>query len=329
MDLKKFGNSDLSVSPMCFGGNVLGWTLTEQQSFEILDAWFGAGGNFIDTANSYSRWVSGNLGGESETIIGRWMASRGIRNKVVIATKVGADMGTDGKGLSPKHIQHAVEDSLRRLQTDHIDLYQSHFDDLNTPFTETLATYTSLIEAGKVRFIGASNLSASRLQDALDASARHKLTAYVSLQTHYNLCERDGFEQALASLCRSAGLAVMPYYALASGFLSGKYRTAADLGKSARGSGAVKYLNPHGLGILDVLDAVSRRYTDATPAQIALAWLMAQPAVTTPVVSATNRSQLDELIAATRLRLLPACISQLNQASASASARPNKTKGSS
>lgn len=316
MNRKKLGRTDLSVSPLCFGGNVFGWTLNEKQSFDILDAWFDAGGNFIDTADSYSRWVTGNSGGESETIIGRWITSRGVRDKVVIATKVGADMGPGGKGLSAQHIQRAVEGSLDRLQTDYIDLYQSHFDDPGTHFTETLSTYAALIAAGKVRFIGASNLSATRLQEALDVSVQHALPAYISLQPHYNLCERDGFEQALEPLCSRYGLAVMPYYALASGFLSGKYRTAADVGKSARGSGAMKYVNPRGLRILDALDAASQRYTNAAPAQIALAWLMAQPGVTTPIVSATDQLQLDKLIGAARVTLSPACIAELNRASA-------------
>ena len=316
MDLRRLGRSELMVSPLCFGGNVFGWTADEATSFALLDRFVDAGGNFVDTADGYSRWAPGHTGGESETIIGRWLKRRGGRDRIVIATKVGADMGGDRKGLSPRWIRQAVEDSLRRLQVDHIDLYQSHFDDPETPVEATLEAYARLIEAGKVRHVGASNFTPARLTEALDRAERDGLPRYESLQPHYNLCERAGFEAELEPICREREVGVIGYFSLAAGFLTGKYRSEADLGKSVRGPrAAAKYLNEKGLRILAALDAVGGRH-GAAPAAVALAWLMARPSVIAPIASATSLDQLDDLIAATRLRLEPADIAELDESSA-------------
>ncbi|HEX2552605.1 MAG TPA: aldo/keto reductase [Microvirga sp.] len=315
MEQRRIGRSDLRVPPLCFGGNVFGWTVDEARSFELLDALVAADLNFIDTADVYSRWKPGNRGGESETIIGAWLKSRGGRDKVVIATKVGGDMGLGRKCLEKDYIRQAVEASLKRLRTDYIDLYQSHWDDPDTPVQETLEAYDELVRAGKVRVIGASNYSAARLKEALDASERTGLPRYESLQPEYNLYERAGFEAELQPLCVERGLGVISYFSLASGFLTGKYRSEADFGKSARGGGMAKYLNPRGHRILRALDEVAGSL-GATPAQVALAWLMAQPGVTAPIASATTREQLDDLAGATRLRLDAAAIEALDRASA-------------
>jgi aryl-alcohol dehydrogenase-like predicted oxidoreductase len=315
MDRRTLGKSGLEVSPLCFGGNVFGWTTDEQASFKVLDAFVAAGMNFVDTADVYSKWAPGNHGGESETILGRWLASRGNRSRVIIATKVGADMGRQGKGLSRAHIVRSVDASLRRLQTDYIDLYQSHIDDADTPLEETLGTYADLVTQGKIRAIGASNYDARRLAQALDISRRHGYPRYESLQPKYNLCARAGYEEALEPLCRDAGLGVISYSSLASGFLTGKYRTDADLTKSPRGQGVKRqYFNDGGFRILHVLDEVAQQHR-STPAAVALAWLIARP-VTAPIASATSVDQLNELIAGTRLELAPASIERLNQASA-------------
>jgi aryl-alcohol dehydrogenase-like predicted oxidoreductase len=310
MEKRRLGQSDLMVSPLCLGGNVFGWTADEATSFKVLDRFVDAGLNFIDTADVYSAWVPGNSGGESESIIGRWLASRGNRGKVVIATKVGWE-----RGLSAAHIRTAVEDSLRRLQTDHIDLYQSHKDDPDTPLEETLGAYAELIRAGKVRAVGASNYGPARLKEALSLSTRSGLPRYESLQPEYNLYDRAGYEAELEPLCRENGLGVICYYALASGFLTGKYRSEADFGKSVRGQRMAKYLNERGRRILTALDDVAAQYR-ATPAQVALAWLIARPGLTAPIASATSVDQLDDLVAATRLSLDPASIERLNVASA-------------
>jgi aryl-alcohol dehydrogenase-like predicted oxidoreductase len=316
MEKRRIGRSALRVAPLCFGGNVFGWTADEAASFRLLDAFVAAGFDFIDTADVYSRWASGNQGGESETIIGRWLKRRGRRDDVVIATKLGVEMGPGKKGLSRRYMREAVEASLRRLQTDHIDLYQSHRDDPETPLEETLAAYGELIAEGKVRAIGASNFTATRLAEALRISAANALPRYDCLQPEYNLYERAGFEGALEPLCREQQVGVITYYSLASGFLSGKYRSAADAGKSPRGPGIVgKYLDARGQRILAALDAVAGE-TGATPAQVALAWLIARPGVTAPIASATTPEQLDELIGAVRLRLDPAAIARLVAASA-------------
>ncbi len=316
MQTRELGRSGLQVSPLCFGGNVFGWTADERTSFSLLDAWVDAGFNFIDTADVYSIWAPGHAGGESEAIIGKWLKASGKRSRVVIATKVGKPMGPDRKGLKPAYIRAAVEDSLRRLQTDCIDLYQSHDDDADTPLEETLGAFADLIRAGKVRAIGASNYTAPRLELALQTSARLALPRYESLQPLYNLYDRAVFEDALGPLCRREQVGVISFYALAAGFLSGKYRSRADIGKSARGiNTTTKYLNPRGLKILAALDAVAQRH-GCTPAQVAVAWVMAQPGVTSPIASATSLAQLNELVAATRLRLDATSMAALQAASA-------------
>jgi len=315
MNRRKLGNTGFDVAPLAFGGNVFGWTVDEATSFRLLDAFVDAGFNLIDTADSYSRWVTGHQGGESETIIGRWIAARGRHDDVVIATKVGSDMGLGRKCLRKDYILQAAEASLRRLQVDAIDLYQSHWDDETTPLDETLEAYATLIAQGKVRAIGASNLSADRLQQALDVSARNGLPRYLTLQPPYNLYDRATFEGPLASLCIREGIGVISYFALAAGFLTGKYRSEADFAKSARGGGMSKYLNPRGLRILAALDRVAAD-KHATPAAVALAWLVDRPGLTAPIASATSVEQLGELIAATRLRLDADAVSALDQASA-------------
>ncbi|MGZ8260693.1 MAG: aldo/keto reductase [Caldimonas sp.] len=301
-DTRALGRSGLEVSRICLGGNVFGWTADEAMSFRLLDAWVDAGMNFVDTADVYSRWVTGHAGGESETILGKWLKTSGRRSRIVLATKVGKPMGDSDKGLSRSYIRRAVEASLRRLQTDHIDLYQSHEDDAATPLEETLGAFAELIREGKVRAIGASNYTAARLALALDTSERLGLPRYESLQPLYNLVERAAYENELEPLCVERGLGVINFYALASGFLTGKYRSEADLGKSVRGSGAGKYLNARGLAVLGALDAVALRI-GATPGQVALAWQIARPSITAPIASATSEAQLAELVAAARLQL--------------------------
>ena len=312
---RELGRSGLQVSPLCFGGNVFGWTADEATSFSLLDAWVDAGMNFIDTADVYSRWVPGHSGGESETIIGKWLKQSGKRDRIVLATKVGKDMGDAKVGLAKGYIRSAVEASLKRLQTDVIDLYQSHDDDAATPLAETLGAYADLIRAGKVRAIGASNFTAARLTEALAVSGTLGLPRYESLQPLYNLVERAAFEDELEAVCVQHGVGVINFYALASGFLSGKYRSEADLGKSARGQGVKKYLHERGLGVLDALDAVAQRL-DATPAQVALAWQIARPSITAPIASATTLEQLAGLVAAARLQLDADALCQIDLASA-------------
>jgi aryl-alcohol dehydrogenase-like predicted oxidoreductase len=295
------------------GGNVFGWTIDEPTSFKILDAYVDAGLNFIDTADIYSTWVPGHTGGESETIIGNWLKKSGKRSKIVLATKVGMQMPS-GKGLKKDYILKAVEDSLRRLQTDHIDLYQSHEDDPATPLEETLGAYAQLVREGKVRAIGASNYSADRLAEALKVSRQHGFPSYQCLQPKYNLCERD-YESTLEPLVLKEGLGVIPYYALAAGFLTGKYRSESDLSKSPRGAGAKKYLNEKGFRILAALDEVAKSH-DSTPGKVAVAWLIARPSVTAPIASATSVEQLRDLVDASNLELDQASIEALNHASA-------------
>lgn len=315
MDRRQLGASELAVSPLCLGCNVFGWTADEATSFTLLDAFVDAGFDFIDTADVYSRWVAGHDGGESETIIGKWLRSRGSRDKLVIATKVGADMGPGGKGLTAAHIRKSVEQSLRRLQTDHIDLYYSHRDDLQTPLEETLQAHADLVSEGKVRVIGASNYSAARLREALDTSSRLSLPRYEVLQPEYNLYARSEYEAELEPLCLEAGLGVAPYYSLASGFLTGKYRSEADFGKSPRGARMSAYLNERGRSILSALDEAADEH-HATPAQIAIAWLIARPGLTAPIASATSLEQLGELMAAARLELDADTVALLDAASA-------------
>jgi len=315
MQLRPLGRSGLTVAPLALGGNVFGWTADEAASFAVLDAFVDDGFNLIDTADVYSRWVPGHGGGESETMIGRWLKKSGKRHRVVLATKVGKDMG-DGKiGLAPKYIRQAIDASLRRLQTDHIDLYQSHDDDANTPLEETLGTYADLIRAGKVRAIGASNYSAARLKEALDTSVRLKLPRYESLQPQYNLVERPAYEAELEPVCRAEEVGVINYFALASGFLTGKYRSEADAGKSPRGGGIVKkYLNDRGRRVLDALDSAAAQHK-ATPSQIALAWQMARPGITAPIASATSLAQWREIAGAARLQLDAGTIAAIDAAS--------------
>ena len=302
MDKRPLGNTGFRVAPLALGGNVFGCTADEKTSFAVLDAFVAGGFDLIDTANSYSRWVTGHHGGESESVIGRWVAKRGRHDDVVIATKVGSDMGLGRKCLRREHILEQAEASLRRLQVERIDLYQSHWDDPDTPLDETLEAYDRLMKQGKVRAIGASNLDAKRLGEALGVSRAKSLPRYETLQPHYNLLVRDEFEGTLQDLCVRERLGVIPYYSLAAGFLTGKYRSEADFAKSARGPGMKKYLNARGAAVLAALDAVADRH-GATLAQVALAWLMAQPGITAPIASATSVAQLDELIGAARLKL--------------------------
>lgn len=315
MELREIGKSGLKVAPLAFGGNVFGWTTDEQTSFDLLDGFVDAGLNLVDTADMYSVWVPGHVGGESETVIGKWLAARGNRDKVVIATKVGMELAPDKKGLSKDYIMRAAEDSLRRLQTDYIDLYQSHRDDKETPLDETLEAYSQLIADGKVRAIGASNYDADRLAEAVATSERLAIPSYQCLQPEYNLYARAGFEEKLEPLCLEKGIGVIGYFSLASGFLTGKYRSSDDFSKSARGGGMAKYLNERGTKILAALDAVAAE-VDSTPASVALAWLIARPSVTAPIASATNLDQLKDLIAATALELSPDAVARLDDASA-------------
>jgi aryl-alcohol dehydrogenase-like predicted oxidoreductase len=318
MHHRPLGRSALQVSPLCFGGNVFGWTADEATSFSLLDAWVEAGFNFIDTADVYSRWAPGHAGGESETVIGKWLKRSGKRSQVIIATKVGNDMGNGKVGLKPSYIRQAVEDSLRRLQTDCIDLYQSHKDDEGTPLEETLEAFAHLIKTGKVRVIGASNYTAPRLRQALEISGRHGLPRFESLQPLYNLYDRAVFEQDLQQLCVQQQVGVISFYALAAGFLTGKYRSAADATKSARGQSTVaKYLNERGLRILAALDGVAAQ-TGSTPGQVAIAWLLTRPAITSPIASATSLAQLQDLVQATQLKLDASMVAALDRASAEA-----------
>jgi aryl-alcohol dehydrogenase-like predicted oxidoreductase len=314
MTRRKLGNSGIDVGPLALGGNVFGWTADEPTSFSILDGFVAAGFNLIDTADMYSVWAPGHKGGESETVIGKWLARSGRRSQVVIATKVGMKLSPTDKGLSKPYILRAAERSLQRLQTDCIDLYQSHLDDQSTPLDETLSAYDQLIKQGKVRAIGASNYSGARLSEALGTSREKSYPRYDCLQPHYNLCERQPFENDLEPVCRKAGLAVIPYFSLAAGFLTGKYRSEKDLSKSPRGPGLKKYLNERGFRILGALDQVAG-HLGATPGKVALAWLLSRPIVTAPIASATSLAQLDDLIDATRLQLCPENLRLLEQAS--------------
>ena len=314
MEKRKLGQSGIEVPPLTFGGNIFGWTVNENESFKLLDAIVESGLNFIDTADVYSKWVPGNKGGESEAILGKWMKARKLRERVVIATKVGMEMGPDRKGLKKAYILKSVEDSLKRLQCEYIDLYQSHADDPETPLEETLEAYAQLIKAGKVRAIGASNFTAARLKQALDLSVKKNLPRYETLQPHYNLYDRKDFETDLEALCLEQGVSVINYFSLASGFLSGKYRSEEDMKKSARGGGIAKYLNPRGYRILAALDEVSKEQR-STPASVALAWLIARPSITAPIVSATSIEQIHALLEGTRLDLSRAQMDLLTRAS--------------
>ncbi|MER8430816.1 aldo/keto reductase [Mesorhizobium caraganae] len=315
MQKRRLGQTDLSIAPLVLGGNVFGWTADEKTSFDLLDRFAGAGLNAIDTADAYSRWVPGNKGGESETIIGKWMKSRGNRDKIVVITKVGSDMGQGKKDLSAAHIERAVDASLKRLQTDVIDLYLSHWADPATPYEETLGVYDKLLAAGKVRHIGASNLDAGQLRAALDVASLRGLPRYAVLQPEYNLYDRSSFDGPLHDLCVAEDIGVITYFALAKGFLSGKYRSEADLGKSERGGGVKGYLNARGMRILAALDTVSARHS-ASQAEVALAWVMVQPGITAPIASATTLDQVDSLVRAASLKLSAEDLAALDKASA-------------
>lgn len=310
---RKLGNSELEVAPLAFGGNVFGWTVDEQTAYKLLDAFIAGGFNLIDTADIYSAWAPGNSGGESESMIGRWLKHTGKRKDVIIATKVGTE-NRGAKGLSKSHILRSADDSLKRLQTDYIDLYQSHRDDPQTPLEETLEAYSELIRQGKVKAIGASNYSAERLRESLQVSEKNALPRYESLQPLYNLYDRTAFEVELEPLCVEQNIGVINYFSLASGFLSGKYRSESDLNKSARGASVKKYLNERGYRILGALDEVAQRQK-TTPTQVALAWLIARPSVTAPIASATSLEQLNDLIAATNLELDEYSLQLLNETS--------------
>jgi aryl-alcohol dehydrogenase-like predicted oxidoreductase len=315
MKKRALGKTGMETAPLIFGGNVFGWTADQATSFKLLDAFVAAGFNAIDTADAYSKWVPGHKGGESEAIIGDWMKRSGTRNKVIVATKVGMDMGDGKKGLSKTHILRSAEDSLRRLQTDYIDLYQSHLDDPDTPLEETLGAYAELIKQGKVRAIGASNHKAERLELALETSRKSGLPAYQTLQPNYNLVERAEYETNLEPVCEKEGLAVINFWPLASGFLSGKYRSESDLAGKPRARNLEKFLNEAGFKVLAALDQVARKY-NATPARVSLAWLLARPSITAPIVSATNLDQLKDIVASVELMLDEESIELLNRASA-------------
>ncbi len=294
-------NTDLEVSRINFGGNVFGWTLNEKESFEILDAFLYAGFNFIDTADTYSWWVHG-VGGQSETILGKWMKARSNRDKLIIATKVGSQTTDHPKDISKPHILRSVDESLQRLQTDHIDLYYTHFDDETTPVEETLYAYNEVIKAGKVRYIGASNVLPERLIQSFKVAEKNNLPKYVALQPLYNLMERTNYESQYKPLVEKYDLSVMPYSSLASGFLTGKYRSKADLGKSVRGEGLKHYLDDKGLSVLKVLDMIAAKH-NSKPATVALAWQLTQPSITSSIVSATRKSQLQTLFDAPAMKL--------------------------
>jgi aryl-alcohol dehydrogenase-like predicted oxidoreductase len=316
MQLRRLGRTDLSIAPLVLGGNVFGWTVDKKRSFAVLDRFDAAGLNAIDTADSYSTWVPGNEGGESETIIGEWMKARGNRSRIIVVTKVGSPMGKGKEGLKARYIEEAAEASLKRLQTDAIDLYLSHWPDIATPFEETLGAYQRLIEKGKVRWCGASNLTVPLLAAALAAAKKRGGLRYEVLQPEYNLADRREFESGLADLCVREEIGVITYFSLAKGFLSGKYRGEADLAASARAGGVKPYLNPRGFRILDALDQVAAE-RKAKPAEVALAWIMARPGVTAPIASATSVEQVESLVRATELKLTPADMTALDKASAS------------
>lgn len=316
MQKRQLGNTDLQVAPITFGGNVFGWTIDQEKSFEIIDAFVGAGFNFIDTANNYSYWVKGNDGGESERIIGNWLKKRRIRDKVVLATKVGGRNKTmDNANSTRKHITEEVDNSLLRLQTDYIDLYQLHYDDGVTPVEETLSAFQDLIKEGKIRWVGASNISPARLQESLKVSKEQGLPKYQTLQPEYNLYVRENYEKNFEPIVLQNDMSVLNYYSLASGFLTGKYRNDNDLDKSQRGKDVKQYLDARGLRILDALEEISVE-NKTTSAVVALAWLLQRPSITAPIVSATSLSQLESIIRAPLLDLSSSAVARLNEASA-------------
>lgn len=315
MEKVRIGSTDLQIAPINLGGNVFGWTLDEKESFSLLDTFSEQGFNFIDTADTYSWWVEGHKGGESETILGNWMKDRAKRSEIIVATKVGSENRDHPNDISMRYILRSAEESLKRLQTDYIDLYYTHFDDKITPIEETLSAYEKLIKEGKVRYIAASNLSPERLIKSLELSEKSGLPRYQALQPHYNLLERKKYEEAYAPVAEKYNLSVFPYWALAAGFLTGKYRSEADLTRSVRGASVRQYLNERGLNVLKALDSVARNH-ETTSATIALAWLIAQPLVVAPVVSATSKSQLENIVLALNVKLDKEEIEILNKASA-------------
>ena len=315
MQKRKLGSSGLETAPLVLGGNVFGWTADEPTSFAILDAFVDAGFNMIDTADVYSFWAPGNKGGESETVIGNWLKQHGRRDKVLIASKVGYEMSPTQRGLKRSYILKTVEESLKRLRTDHIDLYQSHIDDPGTPVDETLEAHARLVSQGKARFIGASNFGAPRLKESLETSRKQGYPRYQTLQPLYSLSDRQDFEAELEPLCVEQGLGVITYFSLASGFLTGKYRSEKDLEGKSRAGEVRKHMTPRGQKILAALDEAAERH-EAKQGQIALAWLLARPSVTAPISSATTLGQLEELIAATRIKLDRDSIAALDKASA-------------
>jgi aryl-alcohol dehydrogenase-like predicted oxidoreductase len=315
MEKRKLGSSDIEIAPLVFGGNVFGWTTDDNRTFELLDAFVDAGFNAVDTADVYSAWVPGNKGGESETAIGKWFKKSGKRDKIVLATKVGSEMGPGKKGLSKKYILEAVESSLTRLQTDYIDLYQSHYDDPNTPIEETMEAYNELVKAGKVRIIGASNFSADRLEESVKIGLQEGFTAYQTFQPEFNLFDRQDFEENIAPFTIDNNLSVISYFSLASGFLSGKYRSKEDLKGSKRSGMVEKYLTERGFKILSALDEIASEY-NSNPATISLAWIIANPAVTAPIASATTLDQLKQLTEAATIQLDEAALEKLTTASA-------------
>ncbi|MER8629507.1 aldo/keto reductase [Mesorhizobium opportunistum] len=314
MQKRRLGRTDLSIAPLVLGGNVFGWTADEKTSFDLLDRFVGAGLNAVDTADAYSRWVPGHKGGESETIIGKWMKDRGNRDKVIVVTKVGSDMGQGHKDLSAAYIEKAVDASLKRLQTEVIDLYLSHWPDPATPYEETLGAYEKLVAKGKVRHVGCSNLDAGQLRAALDVASLRSLPRYEVLQPEYNLYDRSSFDGPLRDLCAAEDIGVITYFSLAKGFLSGKYRSEEDLGQSERGEDVGSYLNARGMRILAALDAVSSRHS-AKQAEVALAWVIARPGITAPIASATKPDQMDSLIRAVSLKLTADDMAELDKAS--------------
>jgi len=314
MEKRKLGTSEIEIAPLVFGGNVFGWTADDNMSFRLLDAFTDAGYNAVDTADVYSAWVPGNSGGESETVIGKWFKQSGKRDKVILATKVGAELSESKKGLGKKYIIKAAEDSLKRLQTDYIDLYQSHYDDPETPIQETLEAYDALVKSGKVRIIGASNFAVDRLEESIKISHQENLAVYQTFQPEFNLFDREDFENGIAPFTKPNNISVISYFSLASGFLTGKYRSKDDLIGSKRSGMIEKYLTARGFGILKALDEVAAEY-NSNPATISLAWLIAHPAVTAPIASATSPEQLKQLTDAANISLSAETISKLNDAS--------------
>ena len=311
MKMRALGRTGIQIAPIVLGGNVFGWTADEKTSFAVLDSFAEAGCNAVDTADVYSSWAPGNKGGESETIIGKWMKARGNRNQMVVITKVGSDMGGGRKGLGAAYIEKAVDASLQRLGIETIDLYLSHWPDAATPYAETLGAYEKLLQKGKVRAVGASNLDANQLREALTTARERKLPRYAVLQPEYNLYDRSGFEGALQDLCIKEEIGVITYFGLAKGFLTGKYREKSDLAQSQRGEDVADYMNPRGMQILEALDQVAKRH-NARSAEVALAWVMAQPGVTAPIASATSVEQVRSLVRAASLNLEVADLALLN-----------------